>query len=244
MYPARQMGFSLIETAIVLLIVSLALGGLVVTLGQSAENSRRAEAQLQIRRIEEALIGYAQSTGRLPCPSSTTSRGAEDPIGGGNCAQWHGLIPAQTLGLSGPTNADGFLLDPWGNPYRYSVASLNTPASGRAFTSNTGLSWTFSNNNPLAASADLLRICPDSVCATPLADGIPAMVLSMGSNWATFTSAQEVTNAGGVTIGAYRFSANNTFVSMPFSDQQFDDIIVWVSPNILYSRLINSGLLP
>lgn len=242
--PARHFGFSLIETAVVLLIVSLALGGLVVSLGQSAENSRRAEAQLQIRRIEEALIGYAQSTGRLPCPSSTTSRGAEAPLGGGDCSQWHGLVPAQTLGLNGATNADGLLLDPWGNPYRYSVSSLNTPSNGRAFTTSTGLDWTFSNNNPLASSADLLRVCPDTTCANPQADGSPAVVLSMGANWTGFTSAAEILNAGGVIIDGYRFSANNDFVSMPYSDQLFDDLIIWISPNILYSRLINAGLLP
>jgi len=238
----RQIGFSLIETAIVLLIVSLALGGLVVTLAQSVENSRRAEAQLQVRRIEEALIGYAQSTGLLPCPSSISSRGVEDQTGNGICVQWHGLVPAVTLGLSGPTNEDGLLLDPWGNPYRYSVASLDT-SSGRAFTTRAGLRDTFSNNNPLTPSPDLLRICPDSVCADPLAIS-PAVVLSMGANWTGFTSAEEILNAGQVTIGAYRFSLDNNFVSMPYSDQQFDDIIVWISPNILYSRIISAGLLP
>jgi prepilin-type N-terminal cleavage/methylation domain-containing protein len=237
-------GFTLIETAIVLLIVAIALGGLVISLGQSAENSKRAEAQLQIRRIEEALYGYAQSTGRLPCPSSVVSAGAEAPPGGGNCLLWHGFVPSRTLGINGPTNSDGLLLDPWGNPYRYSVARLQTPADGSAFSSTAGLRWTFNNNNPMALSGDLIRVCADSSCTTPLSDTVPAVVLSMGANWSSFNSAAEVLNGGGTSVGGYRLSAGNDFVSAGYSELNFDDIILWISPNILYSRMITAGVLP
>lgn len=242
-HNSRVYGFTLVETAIVLLIVALALGGLVVTLGESADNTRRAEAQLQIRRIEDALYGFAQSTGRLPCPASTTSDGAEDPITGGECLMWHGFVPNRTLGLSGAVNSDGLLLDPWGNPYRYSVSSLGT-ASGRAFTTNTGLKFTFTNNNPLLPGTDLIRVCSDSSCADVIADATPIVVISMGRNWTDFNSAAELLNSGGTIVNGYRLSSNNDFVLTDFSENNFDDIVSWISPNILYSRMISAGLLP
>lgn len=71
-------GFSLIEMAVVLLILGTLMSGVLVAVTQTTESNRRSNARTQLRTIEEALYGYAQAFGSLPCPASVTSAGAED----------------------------------------------------------------------------------------------------------------------------------------------------------------------
>lgn len=68
-----QKGFSLLEMALVLLILGILLGGLMVSLGQSANNARRTTTTNQLKMIQEALYGFAQTNGRLPCYKHSTS---------------------------------------------------------------------------------------------------------------------------------------------------------------------------
>ncbi|HBN14093.1 MAG: hypothetical protein CMQ46_01695 [Gammaproteobacteria bacterium] len=246
----KVLGFTLIEMAIVLMIVGFLLSGLLVSLTQSADNTRRTNATAQLQRIEEALYGFAQTTGRLPCPASSATNGLEaGPDGTGQCAvpttSHHGFVPAATLGLIGPVNSDGLLLDPWGNPYRYSVSNKMHGAS-RAFTLASNLNTFFNSLSPLPAdyATNMLRVCTDSTCSDIITDLAPAVVLSMGPNWATFTSANEVANAGNVVVGGYRLTNTNQFVSTTYNEDNFDDLIVWLSPNVLFSRMISAGRLP
>jgi type II secretory pathway pseudopilin PulG len=242
-------GFTLIETAVVLLILGLVLGGLITAIGQSTESNRRSDAQALINRVEEALYGFAQANGRLPCPASDDSNGVEAPAGGGVCTfnGGHGFVPAVTLGLQGRVNADGLLLDPWMNPLRYSVSQL-VSGGNRAFTSLAGMQSLFANPATLVAGPTLLRVCNDATCtplpARELANTVPAVVISMGANWSAFASADEVANAGNVTIGVYRLTNTNTFVSREYNDANYDDIISWLSPHVLFSRLVTAGQLP
>jgi type II secretory pathway pseudopilin PulG len=247
-------GFTLIETAVVLMILGLVLGGLITAIGQITQNKRRSDAQALINRVEEALYGFAQANGRLPCPASNVSNGVEVRdaiilIGDCTFNNGHGFVPAVTLGLQGRVNADGLLLDPWSNPLRYSVAQLLSGGT-RAFTSLAGMQSLFATPATLVAGPSLLRVCNDVNCtplpARELANTVPAVVISMGANWNAFTSADEVSNAGNVTIGGYRLKNNTTniFVSREYNDANYDDIINWLSPHVLVSRLVSAGQLP
>ena len=242
-------GCTLIEIAMVLAIMGLVLGGLMTAIGQSTENTRRSEARALISRVEEALYGFAQVTGRLPCPASNTSNGIESisDVGKGLCNREHGFVPAGTLGLQGPVNADGLLLDPWRNPLRYSVSTLTMPGGNRAFTSIAGMKTLFATPGSLVAGS-ALRVCSAASCTAPsasiLADPVPAVVISMGPNWGAFTSADEVDNAGNITVGGYRLTNTTTFVSRDYNPANYDDIITWMSPHVLLSRLVMAGRLP
>ena len=230
-----QSGFSLIEMAIVMVIVGALLGGLLVSLSSTQEINDREDTTGQVEEIMDALFGFAQANGRLPCPATATSNGVESPVGGGNCTQEFGFVPSATLGLSGTTNADLLLVDPWLSPFRYNV----TAANGNAFTTPAGM-----QTAGLAALAPDLRVCTDAACGTVLASALPVVVLSLGPDWEDFSSADEVENSGEVTINGYRQANDANFVSATYIVDQFDDTIRWMSPNILYTRMISAGQLP
>jgi len=82
-----QRGFSLVEMAVVMLILGLLLGGLFTSIGQSTDNKRRTDTLNQLALVEEALYGFAQAYGRLPCPSTVASAGVEAPLGGAHAQQ-------------------------------------------------------------------------------------------------------------------------------------------------------------
>ncbi len=234
-FKAASSGFSILEMAIVMVIVATLLGGLLMSISKTQEMNNRVDTEDTLEEIKEALYGFAQSNGRLPCPATTTSVGAEAPIGGGACTQRFGFVPWSTLGLSGPLNTDNLLMDSWLSPYRYAVTNQN----GNAFTTAGQMSAV-----TMAALAPNLRICGSNTCATVLFDSAPAVILSLGADWSTFTSADEIENSGEATVNGYRQANNNDFVSTGYIEDVFDDLITWVSPSILYTKMIAAGQLP
>lgn len=241
-------GFSLLEMAVVMLIVGLLLGGLFSAVGDSTQLKRRSDATAQIKLIEEALYGFAQANGRLPCPATNASVGQEAPVGGGNCTAFHGFVPALTLGLQGTLNSQSLLLDPWGSPLRYSVSDL-TITGDRAFTSTAGLSKLFANVALMVPGANMICVSTNTACgATILSNTVPALIYSLGGNWGNFSSAIESENVTPPVLGpGWGAAGNNNFVSAGYADEginQFDDVLVWISPSILFSRLVSAGQLP
>ena len=240
-----QQGFSLIEMAIVMVIVGALLGGLLVSLSSTQEMNNRNSAESEIDEIMEALYGYAQATGRLPCPATATSNGAEDPVGGGNCNQPYGFVPSATLGLSGSLNGDGLLMDPWLNPYRYAVSQANGDAFTEVPTLPSAAPPAGIRGITIPSLTPDLRVCGEAACTNIVASGLPAVVLSMGADWAEFTGADAdaTENAEGTTAG-YRHGNDVNYVSSGYIEDVFDDVVRWMSPNLLYTRMISAGQLP
>jgi prepilin-type N-terminal cleavage/methylation domain-containing protein len=240
----RQSGFSLIELAVVLMIVGTLMSGILMGVSNATESGRRTQALNQLREIESALYGFAQANGYLPCPTTATSAnpGHADPVGGGVCTQAHGFVPAATLGMFGQVNADGLLLDPWQNPYRYSVAT-QAYLGNQSFTSSLGLKALFDNG--ALNSTNMLRLCDNAGCSSGviMADNVPALVYSMGADWGTFSSAAELENAG-ATVAGYAMADDADFVSTGYAEDIFDDQLVWISPYVLFNKMISAGKLP
>ena len=246
-----QTGFTLVEMAIVLMIVALLLGGLLPTITSQVAQRNIAETSKQLDEIQQALIGYAIINGRLPCPATATSNGAESPTGGGNCTNFYnGYVPAATLGLSGATSS-GLVLDSWGNPIRYAVTSSNssTPALNDVFTTQDGMS-TVGISNLIASNLTTgLLVCSSSTAggfspgvscgasnALTSSPGVPVVIFSTGKDGPQGSGADELANL-----------ANKlTFISHTStpSPNQFDDIVIWISPNVLINRMVSAGKLP
>lgn len=118
-------GFSLIEVAIVLVIISVLVAIVAVPLATQLEQQRITETNKQLEIIKEALIGFTLANGRLPCPAGSNSAGQESfctnasaacgaPISvlpaHGRCSSTNGFIPAAALGLS-PVDSQGYMVD-------------------------------------------------------------------------------------------------------------------------------------
>jgi len=169
-------GFTLTEMAVVLVIASLLIGGMLVPLSAQQDMRYVADTQKQLADISDALYGFAASKTKpyLPCPD-TNADGLEDRTGS-TCtgSVQEGGLPWATLGIGRQ--------DAWGNPFRYRVAA------------------TFSDSSAgfnLSSSGDI-RVCEDSACTSALATALPAVFLSSGKNGgATTTNADELENLDG-----------------------------------------------
>lgn len=238
---SRTQGFSLIEMAFVLIIITLLLGGLLVPFATQVEQRRIAETQKALEEIKEALLGFAVANGRLPCPDligggSGANDGLENTVAGA-CSAVEGNLPWATLGAGHQ--------DAWGNRFRYRVTSA------------------FASSAPLFTLTDLgtLTVCSatpavgSNLCPTQsVASDVPAVVLSSGKNGFGGISANTGNAAPAPTsldevenTDAGRNA--NIFVSRILTlpgavNPEFDDHVAWISPNILFNRMVAAGRLP
>ena len=248
-HPCRQQGFTLIEIAISLFILTLVIGALLIPLATQTDERQAREAERLMNEMLEALIGYAltQTQQRLPCPdrssggaggtNDTANDGLEDfNSTTGLCQVTDGNIPWATLGVSAA--------DPWGNRFRYLV----TPAFSNRSPATT-MSLTSTGTIKVCAAAPTSTTCGGT---TYVADNVPAAILSHGKNG--FGAMNASSNTQISTTGASTHEAENaggtyteSVVSRTRTDATgaaFDDIVVWLSPNVLFSRLVAANKLP
>jgi prepilin-type N-terminal cleavage/methylation domain-containing protein len=147
----RQHAFTLLELSISLLIIAL-VTGMAVTAGVGLiATSRQSATQNKMNVIEQALMQFRTANDRLPCPAditftpnlSSTNYGVEaanpgvctggTPAANNSAAGAtntfatgvEGALPAVSLGL--PLD---FMVDGWGNKFRYAVdASMTANAA-------------------------------------------------------------------------------------------------------------------
>jgi prepilin-type N-terminal cleavage/methylation domain-containing protein len=292
-------GFTLIEIAIVLLIVSIILGYTVAMVPVQQELKQYREAEAEMDRIVESLYAFAEVNGYLPCPAwsndianptpTQTSNGFECRDGGdasacdqrpptdGNCEHFFGFLPGKTLGLEGRySSVNKLLLDPWGMPYRYQVTNSDggvglltedfvTPgAMKQEQIANLRPDLVICSVDPSATSAGTDDECLNAAqvifgaynsnaCTGTDVDCAPAVVLSTGKDAKNDLAELQANN------WVQRENLDNSindrvFVKTSRVEQgtedaggnalEYDDVVRWVSPNILYSRMIKAGQLP
>jgi len=210
---SRSTGFSLVELAVALAIVALLLAGALIPLSTQMDVRNVADTQRGIESIREAIVGFAQANGRLPCPANgATPAGTVDtttwatPVGAG-AEQWDpnnnrcyivfGVVPWTTLGVSET--------DAWGRRLSYRVApafadaiSLNTWQSRQSAVPGTFPSQfaTFiqspANQNPTCPLSSLPAVSPYVLSPAP---ALSSFALCSLGDIAVFTR-------GGVTTTA------------------------------------------
>lgn len=222
-YPAKARGFSLVEMAIVLVVIGLLMGGLLLPLSVQMENADRDRGRSLLSNMSDALMGYAVTYGRLPCPDVNGDGGEDPPNGVGGCAASEGQVPASTLGVPG--------VDAWGQSLRYRVTGGFADATDGTGcgTATPGVSFS------LCSQGDIRVL--DGRGGRLVAGGLPAVLLSRGKNWAVPPSADERENSNG----------DRVFVSRTYSAAEgaaFDDLVLWISPNVLKNRMVEAKRLP
>lgn len=223
-------GFTLVEMAVVLLILTLLAGSL--TVGLSHHATRRAETATDeaLDEARDALLGYAVRKGFFPCPAKSATDGTEDRDAG-TCKKTVGLLPWATLGIHG--------VDGWAHRLRYAAT----------------LKYTSKITGTDDGDIEIVTRNLDGAELKLTTEGgkTPVVILSHGSNGfgaidqdgnvllAPPASTDEARNASG---------DGRQFYSRPLSENSgasggaFDDRITWLSPNLIAHRLITVGRLP
>lgn len=223
--PAEA-GFTLIELAIVLFVVTLLLAGMLTPLGQQIAERQTTETRRALDNARTALVGHAlrhrpsDEAGGLPCPDMRTpgpsgkaNDGQEDRLADGACAAQTGNLPWITLGLAET--------DAWGNRLTYAIAR----------------DWA----QPPGANPDLLQVCPDARCDTPLPAA--AIVISHGRNGFGAVNAGGGVNLAPTNPGELEnLNGDRRFIMHPprAADRpggEFDDIVLPLSVDWLWGRL-------
>jgi prepilin-type N-terminal cleavage/methylation domain-containing protein len=248
--PRSACGFTLIELTIALFVIALLLGSVLVPLRTQVESRKIEETKRILEHAREALLGYASAHGRFPCPATEASRGyepADANVVTGECPTFHGLLPAALLGLS-PIDADGYALDAWGlrqNRLRYAIAHYRVGGIDRPFTSSGGMAA--ATIPSLGAEADLLYVCSSASGVNSNANCGTAGTLTSRAVFVVWSLGANAASGGASPDEAENLNNDRIFVSRPRSDvrdQEFDDILVWVSPAIVVSRLVAAAQLP
>jgi|SRR5438132_3898733 len=151
----RSKGFSLVELAVALAIIALLIAGALIPLSTQMDVRNVADTRRSMESMREAIIGFAQANGRLPCPADGTipaggtdasgrPAGSEQltpatlpPPSTAACTNSFGVVPWTTLGVP---ETDG-----WGRRFSYWVSPIFADGIGV-----TPASAAFNNTFPIA----------------------------------------------------------------------------------------------
>lgn len=230
-------GFTLVELAIVMFIMALLLGGMLMPLSAQQDVRARQETEARLDEIREALYGFAAINGRLPRPAASATDGSERA----ECANdtdCSGFIPWAALGVKRS--------DSWNKLIRYSV----TPAFASSVTALSVASIPNRTVQTRNGAGALVYLAGGATCTTPSAC-VPVVVFSQGKGrWGTSddgtaqpdgsaTNLDEDSNQTGPLNHISRIASDNT----GSAGGEFDDQLIWISSNVLFSRLASAGKL-
>jgi type II secretory pathway pseudopilin PulG len=223
----KQPGFSLIEIAIVILIIFFLVGGFLFPLRIYYDKTRIEFTQQRLAEIKEALLKFASLNGYLPCPAKDTNgKEAVRQINDDHICNTYdnsdGYLPWATLGGIGE-------YDGWGNPFRYRVDGY--------FSNSNGIFTPIVDGEKLAGRTDKpLKVTdrqdnPLNVFDDPsFNSNIVAIIFSYGKN-------------ARPEQGAEKAIKNNYFQDV-YVENQFDDMLIWVPKYVLINRLAAAGRWP
>jgi prepilin-type N-terminal cleavage/methylation domain-containing protein len=220
-----KQGFTLVEMAVVLAIFGLLIGGLLTSLSAQVEQRSREETRVVLENAKEALIGFVISNKYLPCPDvSTVPNGLEGARSADNkCTVPVGVLPWRVLGVRGT--------DAWGRYLKYHVSRNFTDDSNFFTLSETGEIEVNGEVGTLAESGLLVVMSfgPNGLGGKNTIQSFPENQLPSPAG------AHEISNANSAAV----------YISKPPSSADgYDDIVGWISPNLVMNRMVAAGQLP
>ncbi len=234
---ARQYGFTLIEIALVLIILGILANAFLQPIGSRLDAAKRNETEQLLLQIEQAVIGFTVAHGRLPCPAPPDQLAVERSTCAGTDAQ--GVVPAVTLGLPGHRNEHGAALDAWNQPVRYVVSQADHDTAGQTGSPDFTTSGDMQQVGMGELASDL------QICAAPAGSNCPTRSLLANQIPVLFFSTGRPDKVS--PIEQENLDHDRVFVHRDYSqvdDQHFDDLMHWIPENLLFFQLLQAGLLP
>ena len=248
----KQKGFTLVEMAIVLVIVGVLMGGFISTLASRIENTRKNETIDELNEIKQAMMAHAFVNGYLPCPDCDEVGGdclAADVGDGvadynaGACMEDEaaGNVPWVTLGLGRS--------DAWGTRYRYVVqneyADDTTAFQLNGATGPAG--WSTIQEPNFAVDAT-------GATSKSLATNVVAIILSQGKNGhggidknnvpRSAVPVANIDEGNNTDDNATYYTRSETASDSTIAGGEFDDIVIWISEYELKAKMVEAGVLP
>ncbi len=223
--PARSRGFSLIELAVVLLIVGLLVGGTLGTVGALQQRQRYSSTEAQMEEIRDALIAFAVVNRRLPCPADPA---VADTVAGAGLER----VPTAAGCTGGPAGAL-----PW--------ATLSLP-QGDAWSRRFGyrVSAAFSRQAPAFTLASTGDNVVRNGAAVVLAGAVPAVIVSHGANARGSRGPSGLASAGSPDLREQENADGDAEFVLDVPGENFDDLVGWVPAPVLVYRMLQAGALP
>jgi prepilin-type N-terminal cleavage/methylation domain-containing protein len=195
----RAAGFTLIEIAVVIVVLALLLAMMAGIATAMLGQQRREATRQRLAGVETAIALFVSQNKRLPCPANGTlagtdaNAGAEQitlaatntcSVGGVAGSQQHGVVPWRALGISEQDATDG-----WGNRFTYRVDPdfVTAPAMNFTYCDPAGTAGAAAFGSPAG-------YC-NSACTTATFPGS-----CTGPSAATNGQGLEVRNLGGTVI--------------------------------------------
>ncbi len=235
-----QTGFTLLELALVLFIVTLVLGATLTPLGTLLEGRKRTAAMADLEAVRESLIGFAMLHGYLPCPAMSISPASDDYGEQADACQEsrddEGYLPWRTLGLTTPT-------DPFNRHWRYRV-DRRFSNSDKLFTLATrqqeAIAIVDDDDNLLVSRKEAPIAVIYSTGANVKADGNNASY--EGEPCGSPDGYESETGKTTCPHGNPKYQAGGALGVG--ADAEFDDIVIWLSRPLLFNRMVTVGRLP
>lgn len=247
-------GFTLIELAVVLVIVGILLGSTLNSLSSRIEYTRKIETIEELEEIKQAMIAFAFVNGFLPCPDCTTNAGGCNTVAAANIADGVedydafnnrcsvnenlGNMPWVTLGFGRS--------DAWNTRYRYTVQNEYADLASPFTLASAG-------GSAVIQEPDFAIDATGAVPRT-LANNIVAVLLSHGSNGFGGVDENNIARAAipaanidereNTDNDQFFYTRPETAVGTTIAGGEFDDIVIWISEFELKAKMVEAGKLP
>lgn len=247
-----QRGFSLVELAVVLLIISLLVGGSISLLSAQREAALYKDSASRLLQIKKALLSHVSANGYLPCPDTdspdTQHYGLENRTNH-VCDSASGTVPFLNLGLSANDAEDGFLhlIHYFVNQNVTDAVQISDRDNSASYFASQNAPIFYMQTPPVATSAGTgnYDVCDREVLTNCAASAkleyanVSVVLLAdnqAGSGGCNAQSSSEIENCDGDTLfwqGNFTVPANQTRV--------FDDKLMAISGYELKTELLRNN---
>lgn len=246
-------GFTLIEIAVVLLVLGLLTVYGARLVASIAEGTRTRVTRQNMESIKLAVQAYVARTGRMPCPAVEVLTPADALFGveapnGGTCTAtqaldavaFRGTVPWKTLGMTTDNAYDG-----WGNQITYVVSGPATNLSAATISGMRGTIYVHSATPVVAgrpATGNQINACSVTADDNGCNGAAVLLLLSHGNSGAgAFTSGGVQTPAPTSAQELENTDNDRNFV-MSEPGPNFDDLVYPFTPNDILGPLFVQGV--
>jgi prepilin-type N-terminal cleavage/methylation domain-containing protein len=258
-YDKLISGFTLIELAVVLVIVGILLGSTLSSLSSRIEHTRKIDTIEELEEIKQAMMAFAFVNGYLPCPDCTTNAGGCNTVAAANIADGVEDYDAFNNRCSATDNLGNEILgnmpwvtlgfgrsDAWNTRYRYTVQNEYADLASPFTLASAG-------GSAIIQEPDFATDATGATART-LANNIVAVLLSHGPNGFGGTDENNIVRAAipAANIDELENTDNDQFfytrpetaAGATIAGGAFDDIVIWISEFELKAKMVEAGKLP